>query len=54
MKQLKKISRIELKEVKGGWDPLPPDFGVCYVNREYIPTPCSGLCPNGTQPLCAF
>ncbi|MEL5903722.1 bacteriocin-like protein [Elizabethkingia anophelis] len=54
MKNLKKIKRAELKAIIGGGEPLPDGWGVCFVNGETVSTPCDQLCPDRTQPFCAW
>lgn len=54
MKNLKKIKRTELKAITGGGEPLPEGWGVCFVDGEPVSTPCNQLCPDRTQPFCAW
>jgi len=49
MKNLKKLSRKNLKSIQGGDD---PNIGYCPDSQTYIP--CDQLCPNRRNPLCAL
>ena len=39
---------------RGGSDGSGVQMGVCLVNGHFVKTPCDSVCPDGTDPLCAY
>lgn len=51
MKNLKKLSKKNLKEIHGGGYG-ENDWGACRINGVWVSTKCLDRCPNGTDPIC--
>lgn len=65
LKGAKMLSKSEQRLISGGHT-LPFDNhgeggdgsdvkkGVCLVKGKFVETPCNSVCPDGTDPLCAY